>query len=59
MKARYQVRRFDLKMTSEQSRLEQFLNSLEGEIVAIIPTVTLAVPSAHRVDFVLVVERAA
>ena len=26
-------------MTSEESRLEQFLNSLEGEVVAIIPGV--------------------
>ena len=43
MKARYRVHRFDIKMTSDQSKLEQFLNSLEGEVVAIIPNVN---PSA-------------
>lgn len=59
MNHKYRVHRFDLKMTSEQGRLEQFLNSLEGEIVAIIPNVTLSVPWVHRVDFVLVVEKTA
>lgn len=39
MKARYKVHRFNIKMTSDQSKLEQFLNSLDGEVVAIIPNV--------------------
>lgn len=55
---RYKVHRFDLKMTEDQSRLEDFLNGLVGEVVAIIPNVTW-LPSATHVDFVLVVERAA
>lgn len=57
MSAKYRVHRFDLKMTSDQSKLEIFLNSLEGEVVAIIPNVTLSFLWAHRVDFLLVVER--
>lgn len=57
MSTKYRVHRFDLSMTSDQSRLEQFLNSLEGEIVAIIPNV-IGVPMAH-VDFLLIVERVA
>jgi hypothetical protein len=57
MSGKYRVHRFDLKMTADQSRLEQFLNGLEGEIVAIIPNVSLAFMWAHRVDFVLIVEK--
>ena len=39
-KMRYRVYRFDIKMTRDQGRLEQFLNSLKGEVVTIIPNVT-------------------
>ncbi len=52
---KYRVHRFDLRMTSDQHKLEQFLNGLEGEIVAIIPNVTWA-PMTH-VDFLLIVEK--
>jgi len=39
MKAKYRVHRFNIKMKSDQSMLEHFSNSLEGEVVAIIPNV--------------------
>lgn len=54
---KYRVHRFDLKMTADQSKLEQFLNSLKGEIVAIIPNVSIWFFWAHRVDFLLIVEK--
>lgn len=54
---KYRVHRFDIKMTADQSRLEQFLNGLEGEVVSIIPNVTMGFFWAHRVDFLLIVER--
>ena len=54
---KYKVHRFDLKMTTGQGQLEQFLNSLQGEIVAIIPNITISFFWAHRVDFVLIVEK--
>jgi len=54
---KYRVHRFDIKMTADQSRLEQFLNSLEGEVVSIIPNVTMGFFWAHRVDFLLIVEK--
>ncbi len=54
---RYRVHRFHLKMTRDERRLEDFLNGLEGEVVSVIPNIALGVPWAHRVDFVLVVER--
>jgi hypothetical protein len=52
---KYRVHRFDIRMTRDQSKLEQFLNSLEGEVVAIIPNVT-PMPATY-VNFLLIVER--
>ena len=54
---KYKIHRFNLKMTADQSVLEKFLNSLQGEIVAIIPNITLGFLWAHRVDFLLIVEK--
>jgi hypothetical protein len=55
MPAKYRVHRIDLRMTADQGKLELFLNSLEGEIIAIIPNVTWF-PSATHVDFLLIAE---
>ena len=52
---KYRVHRFDIKMTRDQGRLERFLNSLEGEVVTIIPNVT-PMPATY-VDFLLIVEK--
>ena len=52
---KYRVHRFDIKMTSDQSKLEHFLNSLKGEVVAIIPNVTWSPKT--QVDFLLIVEK--
>ncbi len=60
MKARYRVHRFDIDMTKDQSRLEQFLNNLEGEVAAIIPSVNpkfTAGGMGAKVNFLLVVEK--
>jgi len=54
---KYKIHRFNLKMTTDHAMLEKFLNSLQGEIVAIIPNVTLGFFWAHRVDFLLIVEK--
>jgi len=56
---KYRVHRFEIRMTADQRKLEQFLNNLEGEIVAIIPNVTVGAMWAHRVDFLLIVEKLA
>ena len=57
---KYRVHRFDLNMTKDQSKLEQFLNGLEGEVVAIIPSVnpkfTIRGATA-TVYFLLIVEK--
>ena len=55
MKYKYRVHRFNISMTKDQSKLEQFLNGLEGEVVAIIPNVT-PLPATY-VDFLLIVEK--
>jgi hypothetical protein len=52
---KYRVHRFNIKMTRDQGNLEQFLNSLEGEVVTIIPNVT-PFPATY-VDFLLIVEK--
>jgi hypothetical protein len=54
---KYRVHRFNIRMTTDQGKLEQFLNSLDGEVTAIIPNVTLHVLWAQRVDFLLIVEK--
>lgn len=53
----YRVHRFDLKMTKDEGNLERFLNSLEGEVVSVVPNVTMRAFWVHVIDFVLVVER--
>jgi len=60
MKARYRVHRFDIKMIADHSKLEQFLNSLEGEVISIIPNVTPKFTPGGMgasVDFLLIVEK--
>ena len=36
---KYKVHRFNIDMNKDQEQLEQYLNSLEGEVVSIIPNV--------------------
>jgi hypothetical protein len=57
---RYRVHRFDIDMTKDQSRLEQFLNNLDGEIVSIIPSVDPKFTPGGmgaKVNFLLIIER--
>lgn len=56
MSIEYRFHRFDLRIAADQSKLEQFLNSLEGEFVAIAPNVTWF-PNATLVDFLLIAEK--
>jgi hypothetical protein len=60
MKMRYRVHRFDIDMSRDQRDLEHFLNSLEGEVVAIIPSVNprfTAGGMGAKVNFLLIVEK--
>jgi hypothetical protein len=58
----YKVHRFDINMETDSTKLEIFLNGLDGEVVSIIPNVrktTLAqiYGATRKIDFLLVVER--
>jgi hypothetical protein len=44
-------------MAKDQGNLERFLNSLDGEVVAITPNVKMVFFWMHRVDFLFITER--
>ena len=54
---KYKVHRFDIRMTKDQAKLEQFLNSLTGEVVAVIPNVTMKIFWIHQINFILIIEK--
>jgi hypothetical protein len=56
---KYKVHRFNIRMTTDQAVFEQFLNNLKGEVVAVIPNVTMSFFWFHKVDFLLIVEKVA
>lgn len=59
-KKKYKVHRFDIKMSKDQDRLEQFLNNIDGEVVSIIPNVepTFQLMGATaKVNFLFIVEK--
>ena len=54
---KYKIHRFDVNMTANPGELERFLNDLKGEIIAIIPNITVWIFWVHRVNFLLIVEK--
>ena len=59
----YRVHRLEINMERDQVKLEQFLNSLKGEIISIIPniaktTIFQIYGVTRKVDFLLIVEKA-
>ena len=54
---KYKVHKFYLNMNRDQIQLEQFLNSLEGEVVAITPNVSFSFAWVHKVDFLYIIEK--
>ena len=54
---KYKVHKFYLNMNRDQDQLEKFLNSLEGEVVAITPNVTISFFWIHKVDFLYITEK--
>ncbi len=60
--AEYRVHRFEIDMNKDQGRLEQFLNSLKGEVVTIIPGVEPTfkpMGATAKVKFLLIIEKTA
>jgi hypothetical protein len=57
---KYRVNRFEIDMNKDQSRLEQFLNNLDGEVVSVIPSVNPKFTPGGmgaKVNFLLVIEK--
>ncbi len=59
---KYKVHRFEINMANDQARLEQFLNSLEGEVVSIIPNIAKTTlfqiyGVTRKIDFLLIIEK--
>ena len=59
---KYRVHRMEINLEKDQTRLEQFLNDLSGEVVAIIPNIAkTTLPQIYgvtrKINFVLIVEK--
>ena len=57
---KYLVHRLDVKEDTAQEKLENFLNKLEGEVLAVIPYPTpvfKGMGATSQVDFLLIVEK--
>ena len=57
---KYKVHRLDVKGDNMQEKLEQFLNNLDGEVLAVMPNVkpTFQLMGATaKVNFLLIVEK--
>ena len=57
---KYKVHRFQINMNKDQTKLEEFLNELRGEVVTIIPNITpsfMFLGGTAKVDFLLIVEK--
>jgi len=56
----YKVHRIEVDKDNMQEKLEQFLNSLKGEVVSIIPNVRPAfqlMGATSKIDSLLIVEK--
>jgi hypothetical protein len=62
IKKRYKVHLFEIKEENIHSKLEQFLNALQGEVVSIIPNIKKGSLAqlygvTAKVDFLMIVEK--
>lgn len=58
MSDEYRIHHPDLSLTTDPSKSEQFLNSLEGERLTFIPNVTVVLfLLTSRVDFLFIAEK--
>ncbi len=58
LQQKYRVHCFDVHLVSDKSKVEQFLTSLEGEIITIFPKVSFTSFNwTSQIDFLIIVER--
>jgi hypothetical protein len=58
---KYRVHKLEVKRDSAREKLQDFLNQLRGEVIAIVPNVSPTfqlMGATSKVDFLLIVERA-
>ena len=59
---KYKVHRLEIDMEKDQVKLEQFLNSLQGEVISIIPNIAKTsifqiYGATRKIDFLLIIEK--
>jgi hypothetical protein len=57
---KYKVHRIDVESDNMQEKLEQFLNSLDGEVISIFPDIRptfQGMGATAKIDFLLIVEK--
>ena len=54
---KYKVHHFNIRMRRDKEKLQGFLNSLEGEVISIVPNVTFGPFFLPVVNFLLVTEK--
>jgi excinuclease UvrABC helicase subunit UvrB len=59
---KYKIHKFEINMEKDKQKLEEFLNSLKGEVISIIPnnknTSLLQVYGfSRRIDFLYIIEK--
>ena len=57
---KYKVHRIDVESDNMQEKLEQFLNSLDGEVISVIPDIRptfQGMGATANIDFLLIVEK--
>lgn len=59
---KYKVHQMEINMQKDRSKLEKFLNNLEGEVVSIIPNIKKTslfqiYGLTRKIDFLLIIEK--
>ena len=57
---KYKVHRIDVESDNMQEKLEQFLNSLDGEVISVIPDIRptfQGMGATAKIDFLQIVEK--
>ena len=59
---KYKVHHFEINMENDRGKLEQFLNSLKGELVSIVPNIQKTslfqiYGITRKIDFLMIVEK--
>jgi len=59
---KYKVHRFEINMENDRGKLEEFLNSLKGDVVSITPNIKKTslfqiYGITRKIDFLLIVEK--